>query len=200
MKTNIPKWLVVHHTGGTDQDFYADTSHHTFRIVNDWHRQNPYVWLGELSSLDCAIGYHYFIDKAGKLTQGRADTDEGAHCKGMNTSSIGICLAGNFSRFKENRLPTFEQIKTLKNLLIELMRKHDIPLKRIVPHRFFNRKDCYGKNLPDDWAREVADKETLKYNGKQLKIKLLKKQINILEKLIKLYVQILALFSKGRSD
>lgn len=139
---NVPKYLIVHHTGGTDLDPLADTSHHTFAIVDEYHKS---LGWGK-------IGYHYFIDKAGKLTQGRKDNEEGAHCIGYNLQSLGICLAGNF----DLTLPTEAQKKTLAKLLADKLKQYAIPLEKIVPHRFAQSKTCYGKLLGDDWARSLV--------------------------------------------
>lgn len=144
---NKPQFLIVHHTGGTDADPLADTSHHTFEIVNEYHRQ---LWNFK-SSLGFYIGYQYFIDINGKVTQGRADTDEGAHTIGKNLSSLGICLAGNF----DATMPTKAQIDALKTLLKAKMSQYSIPLANVVPHRTFASKTCYGKHLSDTWAQEL---------------------------------------------
>lgn len=138
---NTPKYLIVHHTGGTDTDPLADTSNHTFAIVDEWHKQKGWG----------KIGYHYFIDKQGVLTQGRADNEEGAHTIGYNLQSLGICLAGNF----DATMPTEAQIVTLRNLLAVKTKQYAIPLENIVPHRFASGKTCYGKLLADDWARRL---------------------------------------------
>lgn len=138
---NTPEYLIVHHTGGTDLDPLADTSSHTFAIVNDWHVQKGWG----------KIGYHYFIDKTGLLTQGRADNEEGAHTIGYNTKSLGICLAGNF----DATLPTEAQKISLAKLLTDKSKQYAIPLEKIVPHRFCASKTCYGKLLGDDWARRL---------------------------------------------
>ena len=157
MKT--PKYIICHHTGGTLHDPLADTSHHTFEDVNAWHRQDPNVWLGQLSSLGFAIGYTYFIDKTGKVTQGRADNEQSAHTKGYNNNewdlpgnaSIGICLAGNFDR----TMPTEAQINALRLLLRSKMVEYRIPIENIVPHRHFASKSCYGNLLSNEWARNL---------------------------------------------
>ena len=154
----------MHHTGGVDSDPLADTSHHTFEIVNEWHRQ---LWNFK-SSLGHFIGYHYFIDKKGVVTQGRADWEEGAHTKGYNTQSIGICLAGNFDATK----PVKAQETALRALLLQLMNKHGIADTDIVPHRKFANKTCYGRNLTDSWARELVtvkgDNDLKKYTTMEL--------------------------------
>ena len=159
---NVPKWLIVHHTGGAAADPRADTSHHTFEMVNEYHRR---LW-NFRSSLGHFIGYQYFIDKAGKVTQGRADTDEGAHCLGRNRDSIGICLAGNFDVTD----PTKKQEQALRDLLLSLSVKYSIPVSNIVPHRRFSNKSCYGTRLADGWAASlVATENSLKgYTTMQL--------------------------------
>lgn len=147
MATNKPTFLIVHHTGGTDADPKADTSHHTFEVVDDWHRQ---LW-NEKSSLGHFIGYHYFIDKTGKVTQGRGDKDEGLHTKSYNLKSLGICLAGNFDVTK----PTKAQETALRTLLQAKTAEYGIPVENILPHRRFANKSCYGNLLSGTWAQEL---------------------------------------------
>lgn len=150
---NKPKYIVVHHTGGTQQDPLANTAHHTFEMVNAYHRG---LW-NFRSSLGHYMGYHYFIDQDGKLTQARANTDEGAHCIGKNKTSIGICLAGNF----DLTTPTKAQTETLKTLLEELTAEYEIPVEKVLPHRHFRSTHCFGKNLADDWAQRLLLKEEI---------------------------------------
>lgn len=57
-----------------------------FHRIDEWRkRQNP-----DLK----AIGYHYVIDRAGLVLTGRHVDEIGAHAKGYNQKSIGICLVG----------------------------------------------------------------------------------------------------------
>lgn len=146
---NIPNWIIVHHTGGTDLDPLCDTSNQTFEVVDEYHRQK---W-DFISSLGHYLGYQYYIDKKGKLTQGRADSDEGAHTIGMNTQSIGICMAGNFDLTN----PTDVQVETLKTFLNDKMKQYEIPIERVVPHRHFANKTCYGRNLKDEWLKDILE-------------------------------------------
>jgi N-acetyl-anhydromuramyl-L-alanine amidase AmpD len=145
---NTPEYLIVHHTGGTDADPLADTSHHTFAIVNEWHVAKGWG----------KIGYHYFIDKEGILTQGRLDDEEGAHTIGYNQKSLGICLAGNF----DLTMPTQAQIDTLTKLLNDKVKQYGIPVEKVVPHRFASPKTCYGKLLSDDFARKLITVKSAK--------------------------------------
>lgn len=147
--TNSPKFLIIHHTGGTDAQPNLDTSHFSFSQCNDLHR----VRFDMLSSLGYYVGYHYYIERSGKLHQARADNEEGAHAKGFNTSSIGICLAGNF----DSTLPTAEQVLTLKKLLNAKAQQYKIATKDILPHRNFAQKTCYGTRLSTTWAQGLIN-------------------------------------------
>jgi N-acetyl-anhydromuramyl-L-alanine amidase AmpD len=156
---NDPKFLIIHHTGGSDADPLMDSSNATFEETNELHKNKESINLGHPSELGYYIGYHYFIDKSGKITQGRRDTEEGAHTFGKNNSSIGICLAGNF----DLTLPTKEQIGSLKILLRLEMKLHNIPVFNIYPHRKFAIKTCYGMRLSDTWAQTIAQLSLLEF-------------------------------------
>jgi len=140
--TNVPARIIVHHTGGTDKDPLLDTSHHTAAIIKDWH-VNGLGWSD--------IGYHWVIEKDGKIVAGRAENQEGAHTIGQNKSSIGICLSGNF----DATLPTAAQEKSLAHLLEQVMQRYNIAVNEIHPHRHYSGKSCYGNRLSDTWARDL---------------------------------------------
>lgn len=167
---NNPQYIIVHHTGGTDANPLADTSNHTFEVVNDYHKK---LWNFQ-SSLGYYIGYHFFIDKKGKVTQGRAYKDTGAHTIGKNNSSIGICLAGNFDATD----PTDVQVMSLRRLLQQLVQDLKIKEENIVPHRTFANKTCYGKRLSDGWARSLVHVTEPQMSVAELK-KVREKLINV---------------------
>ncbi len=148
MPTNIPEFIIVHHTGGTSADPHADTAHHTLEIVDAYHKSLGWGM----------IGYHWFIEKDGKTRKGRAENDEGAHTLGANTKSIGVCLAGNF----DVTLPTKEQIQSLIVCLKDIRSRYKIPVANILPHRKFSVKTCYGSLLSDTWAQDLLLQQTLK--------------------------------------
>ena len=78
------KNIIVHHAGGTDSNPLQDSSNYTVAMCNNDHKAR----FNMLSSLGSYVGYHYFIDKAGVVTQTRADTEEGAHCVGYNNTAF----------------------------------------------------------------------------------------------------------------
>lgn len=144
-KINKPTKIIVHHTGGTDSNPAADTSKHTAETIDRYHATR---WPGFTSQLyknkkgefyHC--GYHFVIEKDGTIVQTRGIGEEGAHCVGHNTSSIGIVLTGNF----DVTLPTEKQEQAFRVLFSRL----GISPNEIFPHRKFATKSCYGKRLSD---------------------------------------------------
>ena len=89
------------------------------------------------------IGYHYVILPDGRLENGRPLFYEGAHVRGHNHESIGICLVGGRDKNGKPVDPrTPEQCLTLVDLLRELKQWH-FPHAQIVGHRDLDRgKEC----------------------------------------------------------
>lgn len=139
---NKPECLIIHHSGGTDANPLADTSHHTAAMIKNWHKAKGWA----------DIGYHWVIEKTGKIVKGRDEMSTGAHCIGWNEKSIGICLCGNF----DATLPTKEQEASLRIVLKDILKRYPkIPKDAIYPHRKFANKTCYGKKLSDTWAADL---------------------------------------------
>ena len=129
MKQITPKAIIIHH-GGNNNSFYTTNSYHRKK----WNFKSELGWY---------IGYQWFIDNSGKLFQGRKETEEGAHKKGWNDKSIGICLRGNL----EKRKPTKQQLATLRKLLQDCQKCWDIPKSEIYAHKELSATLCPGKNL-----------------------------------------------------
>ena len=87
------------------------------------------------------IGYHFIITLDGVVHLGRALDRAGAHVKGHNSDSIGVCYIGGMDAemksAKDTR--TEEQKEALVNLLCELK---DIFGGVIYGHRDFSSKEC----------------------------------------------------------
>lgn len=81
------------------------------------------------------IGYHYLIHLDGSISKGRADNVPGAHVKGYNDKSLGICYIGGVASDGKTPKDTrnIAQKDALVNLLMKLKRKY--PLAKIVGHR-----------------------------------------------------------------
>lgn len=103
----------------------------TANDITRWHKERGFA----------TIGYHYVVLLDGTIQQGRAEMVMGAHCKGYNANSIGICYIGGLDengKSKDTRTP--EQKKSLLELLKRL--KKDYPNATIHGHREFANKDC----------------------------------------------------------
>ena len=61
--------------------------------IDRWHRERGFSM----------IGYHYVIGLNGQIEEGRPEKMVGAHCKGHNGESIGICYIGGMD--KDNKEP-----------------------------------------------------------------------------------------------
>ncbi len=124
--------IIIHHSG----------NHDTPKKIRELHVKE-YGWED--------IGYHYMISRTGRIIKGRDEEKTGAHAKGENKESIGICLLGNL----DEKEPTKEQITSLKKLIKELSKKH--PIKTIKEHREVKgvKKSCPGKKYDKKITEEI---------------------------------------------
>lgn len=88
------------------------------------------------------IGYHYYIRRDGTVVNTRALELVGAHAKGHNAHSIGICYEGGLdSNHKPSDTRTLPQKASLVALLREL--KQMFPNVLVVGHHDLNpMKEC----------------------------------------------------------
>ncbi len=127
--------ITVHHEGWTPV-WFTDTTQTAARL--------DAIRRGHLSRLRAGdIGYHYIIDRAGRIWQGRDDDYQGAHVRSNNPNNIGIMVLGNF----EKQSPSSAQYATLRNLLIALKRQHKVPTSRVYTHKEITRTSCPGRVL-----------------------------------------------------
>lgn len=100
--------------------------------VKSWHLNNGWS----------DIGYHYYIKLDGTIQKGRDINISGAHCKGRNSNSIGICFEGGK---KEDGTKwdsaTYEQIQSFNSLFYALEDVFCIKLK-LSAHYEYSSKTC----------------------------------------------------------
>lgn len=90
------------------------------------------------------VGYHYYIRKDGTVQEGRPLNQIGAHAKGYNTGSIGICYEGGLDASRKPKdTRTEAQKKSMLVLLKATLRLYPT-IRRIVGHRDLPdvKKDC----------------------------------------------------------
>ena len=128
------RYITIHHDGMTPflgTTFGAVASR--IDLIRTSHRNKQW---GD-------IGYHYVVDRAGRVWTGRPLNFQGAHVKDRNEGNIGILNLGNF----ELQTPSDAQLGGLRALLRDLQRQHNITGDRIYSHREWAATACPGRNL-----------------------------------------------------
>jgi len=121
-------WIAIH-CAATPPDMDIG-----FAEIDRWHKERG--WIG--------CGYHKIIRRDGTVENGRDIDAIGAHVRGFNQTSIGICLVGT-SDF------TDEQFDALKNLISDLLDRY--PEASLRGHRDFPnvKKECPGFDVQKWW-------------------------------------------------
>ncbi len=65
------------------------------------------------------IGYHFYINVDGSLYNGRGINETGAHVKGHNRGTIGVCMAGTDKYTNEQWETLAKLVKALKTIYIK---------------------------------------------------------------------------------
>jgi N-acetylmuramoyl-L-alanine amidase len=127
--------ITVHHEGHTPVWFTDERSTKARLVqVRNIHTRDRH-W-GD-------IGYHYVIDRAGRVIEGRPLAYQGAHVKNQNPHNIGVMLLGNF----EKQSPSQAQLTSLQSSLRYLMARYRVPVRRVYTHRELGPTVCPGRNL-----------------------------------------------------
>jgi len=101
------------------------------REIDRWHRQKG--WL--------KIGYHFVIKRDGSIEIGRDSNDVGAHARGHNSYSVGICLIGGLNEGGEVEADfTPAQWEMLRILVDGLQAKY--PEAKVIGHNDISDKAC----------------------------------------------------------
>lgn len=104
------------------------------------------------------IGYHFLIDRDGKVGVGRPIEKVGAHTQGHNTGTIGISLFGGWDsastdKFLENF--TLGQEEALLHLIADLRQKYG--RLTLAGHNNFASKACPGFNVGQWFSAATKD-------------------------------------------
>ena len=130
-------YLVIHCSATrADQEITADH-------IRRWHVDDN-GWSD--------IGYHWVIEREGKLQHGRHAQSQGAHVRGHNHESIGICLVGGMA---ENGDPednfTPEQWLVLEKLIEVLQVRY--PAAQVVGHYYFTPYKTCPNFVVEHWVQ-----------------------------------------------
>jgi len=100
------------------------------------------------------VGYHYVIRRNGCIEKGRPDDVIGSHVSGHNAKTIGVCMVGGCDDCgKPEANYTDEQWRSLRELLVDLQKRYDVPDERIIGHRDFPKvsKACPSFDVQTWW-------------------------------------------------
>lgn len=115
---------------------------YTVKQIDQWHRQRGF---------DC-IGYHYVVYRDGTVHKGRDEQRIGAHCKGHNANSIGVCYIGGCAT--DGKTPKDTRTAAQKAALVKLLRelRQRYPKAIIHGHRDFAAKACPSFDATKEYA------------------------------------------------
>lgn len=132
--------LVVVHCSATKEGKDFDVED-----VRRWHKERGFT----------DVGYHAVIKLDGRVQNGRPLGEAGAHARGFNSRSLGICYIGGVGadgKAKDTR--TDAQREALERTLREWRRWH--PKARIRGHRDLGApKDCPSFDVAS-WCRSIG--------------------------------------------
>jgi len=109
--------------------------------IDRWHKQRG--WSG--------VGYHYVIRLDGTIEAGRPLDKIGAHCKGRNQGSIGICYIGGVD---SNNDPKDTRTQAQKISLQRLVSGLDVTFGglKVYGHNSFANKACPSFNVDKEYS------------------------------------------------
>lgn len=127
--------LTFHHSGDPKpfvENDYAGTASH-LEYVRQYHRSRGFQ----------DIGYHFAIDRQGRVWQLRSLKYQGQHVRYNNEHNIGVVVLGNFDMQKPTQAQ-LDRIKTFGNLL---RKQYNLPIARVKTHREIVRTECPGEYM-----------------------------------------------------
>ena len=133
-----PYRVTVHHSGTDESSRQSmQSAAQSIKSIQRFH-QKENGWAD--------IGYHYIVDRSGRIWQGREIHYQGAHARGnANIGNIGVVLLGNFM----SQRITQAQQRSLERFLNYLCYQHGLRRSRVYTHAEILRgkTDCPGPKI-----------------------------------------------------
>lgn len=173
------KQIAIHHTAVS-----RTTNKVQLYAVNRYHKEK---W-NMKSSLGWYVGYNFFIDSDGTITQCRSLDEETVANKGHNCDipercdTISVCLSGNF----DQEYPSEAQNASLRRFLLER------PTLSVTFHRDIQKsRRCPGRNMTHEYISSLTKIITTYEMEKAEKIKALQSQLDALRKVVDELIKII---------
>ena len=127
------KRIILHCSDSPDENDKVDA-----KMIKTWHKERGWK----------DIGYHFVITRDGSIQIGRPIHIPGAHVKGHNDDSIGICWVGR-------NLMTDYQVAGIRQCISGIFGLHEgLGIASIFGHNDFNpNKTCPNLNI--HWVRAM---------------------------------------------
>ncbi|MGX2951434.1 N-acetylmuramoyl-L-alanine amidase [Ursidibacter sp. B-7004-1] len=149
--------IVIHCSATRNGKALGTTKETAAQVIDRWHKERGYKRqshaVKHFNPHLAHIGYHFIIDVDGTVETGRQVGETGAHVKGHNSNSVGICLVGGITASGKNHGEYTEaQWHALHNLLRQLEANH--PRAKICGHRDLS-PDLNGDGTvtPNEWLK-----------------------------------------------
>jgi len=114
---------IVIHCSATKPDH--DVS---LKDIRRWHKAKGWA----------DVGYHFVVLPDGTIEEGREITRQGAHVRGHNVGSIGICYIGGLNdEGKPADTITPEQVQSIANIIDNCCLSDVYSISRLLGHRDF---------------------------------------------------------------
>ena len=145
--------LTLHHAACCSADDLEEGKTQVYWI-QDFH-QNGRGWND--------IGYHFLVDRAGNIYQGRPETVIGAHVGGANTGNIGVCLLGCYHPPEASCFQTItpESRQSIVEIFSWVSDTYGQSPSVLLGHRdYFGTTACPGDNIWIELPRfraEISD-------------------------------------------
>ena len=109
--------------------------------IRDWHLAKGWN----------DIGYHFYIELDGTIKKGRDIDKTGAHCKGHNRNSIGLCYCGGVE--SDGKTPKDTRTETQKESMLHVLKtlKAMYPDAIIYSHNEFANKACPSFDATEEY-------------------------------------------------
>lgn len=127
---------IIIHCSGTPEG-----REHNAADIKRWHLQRGWK----------DIGYHFVVKIDGTVELGRPIDQVGAHAKGHNANSIGICYVGGCDKnMKAKDTLTDAQQASIQSLIIDM--KNSYPITKLIGHNEVSSKSCPSFVVKDKFA------------------------------------------------
>jgi len=128
--------LITFHHSGDPKPFaatdYSATAQH-LEYVREYHRSRRFQ----------DIGYHFAIDRAGRVWQLRSLAYQGEHVRNNNEHNIGIVALGNF----DLQAMTQAQKDRIRSFGLLVRKQYGLPLSRMYKQQEIVSTECPGHDM-----------------------------------------------------